>query len=141
MRVVVDANVYVSAVMTKGSPHRIFQRWLAGSGIEVIACQQLLDEVLEVLTTRPQVMKRVDHHLANRVISRLVTGIGLMPDPTDVQQWTRDGDDDYLIALAREQGADCIVSRDKDLLEWEEQTPPVITPSEFEKTLRPLPRH
>lgn len=140
MRIVVDANVYVSAVMTKGSPHRILQRWLGGSAIEIIACQQLLDEVLEVLTTRPQVRQRVDHLLANRVISHLVMGIGLVPDPTDIQQWTRDGDDDYLIALAREHGADYIVSRDKDLLEWEEQTPPVITPPDFERILGPLPQ-
>ena len=135
MRVVVDANVFVSAVITKGSPHRIFQRWLGGSIFEIIACQQLLDEVHEVLTTRPRVSRRVDQQLAYRLISHLVTGIGLVPDPTDVQQWTRDGDDDYLVALAREHGADYIVSRDKDLLEWDEQAPPVITPSEFETLL------
>ena len=141
MRVVVDANVYVSAAITKGSPHRIFRRWLAGADFEVIACQQLLDEVHEVLTTRPRVSQRVDRELANRVISRLVTGIGLVPDPSGVQRWTRDGDDDYLVALAREHGADYIVSRDKDLLEWEEQAPPVITPSEFETLLGRVPGH
>ena len=27
MRVVVDANVYVSAAITKGSPHRILLEW------------------------------------------------------------------------------------------------------------------
>ncbi len=141
MRVVVDANVFVSAVITKGSPHRIFQRWLGGSDFEIIACQQMLDEVHEVLTTRPRVSRRVDQQLANRLISHLVTGIGLVPDPTDVQQWTRDGDDDYLVALAREHGADYIVSRDKDLLEWDKQAPPVITPSEFETILGPIPKH
>ncbi len=139
MQVVLDANVFVSAVITDGSPHRILQRWLRLSDFEIIACQQLLSEVQEVLTTRPRVSRRVDQKLANRLISHLTTGIGLMPDPADVQRWTRDVDDDYLVALAREHGANYIVSRDNDLLEWEEQVPPVITPSEFEMILGPIP--
>ena len=133
-----DANVFVSAVITNGSPHRILQRWLGRSEFEIIACQQLLNEVHKVLTTRPRVSRRVDQELANRLISHLVTGIGLVPDPTNVQRWTRDGDGDYLVALAREHGADYIVSRDNDLLEWEAQVPPVITPSEFETILGSL---
>ncbi len=140
MRVVVDANVFVSAVITKGSPHRILQRWLGHADFEIIACQQLLDEVHEVLTARPRVSQRVDQQLANRLISHLVTGIGLVPNPEDAQRWTRDADDDYLVALAREHGADFIVSRDNDLLEWEEQSPPVIPPSEFETILGPTPK-
>lgn len=141
MRVVLDANVFVSAVITNGSPHRIFQRWLGGSDFEIIACRQLLDEVHEVLTTRPRVSQRVDRQLADSLISSLATGIGLVPNPTDVQRWTRDSDDDYLVALARTHGVDYIVSRDKDLLEWEEQEPPVITPLEFETILGPIPQH
>jgi predicted nucleic acid-binding protein len=42
----------------------------------------------------------------------------------------------YLIALARENGAELIVSGDKDLLEWKPQQPTVITPSEFEQRIR-----
>ena len=48
---------------------------------------------------------------------------------------TRDVDDDYLVALAREHSADFIVTGDKDLLEWEDQTPPAITPAAFEQAL------
>ena len=134
-----DANVFVSAAITNGSPRRVLQRWLADADFEIVACQHLLDEVQEVLTTRPRVSRRVDRHFANRMISHLVAGIGLVPDPSSVQQWTRDSDDDYLVALAGEHGTDYIVSRDNDLLEWAEQVPPVITPAEFETILGPLP--
>ena len=41
----------------------------------------------------------------------------------------------YLVALARAHGADFIVTRDKDLLDWDEQRPAVITPAAFEAVL------
>ena len=48
---------------------------------------------------------------------------------------TRDVDDDYLIALAREHDAVWIVTGDDDLLDWEEQLTPTIAPAAFEKWL------
>ena len=36
---------------------------------------------------------------------------------------TRDANDDYLVALAREHDAVWIVTGDDDLLEWDEQAP------------------
>ena len=139
MRVVVDANVFVSAAIAQGAPHRILQRWFEHADFEIVACQQLLDEVHEVLTTRPRVALRVDYKLANSFIAHLATVVGLAPNPSNVQRWTRDVDDDYLVALARENGVDFIVTSDKDLLEWEEQVPPVIAPPKFETILGPMP--
>lgn len=43
----------------------------------------------------------------------------------------RDPADDYLVALARAEGADAIVSGDKHLLELERPRPPVVTAREF----------
>jgi predicted nucleic acid-binding protein len=48
---------------------------------------------------------------------------------------TRDPDDDDLIHVARVHNADFIVSGDADLLEWQEQRPPVISPAEFDARL------
>ena len=48
---------------------------------------------------------------------------------------SRDPDDDYVIYLARENGAAFIVTGDYDLLEWSEQDPPTISPSELETRL------
>lgn len=140
MRIVVDANVFVSAAIAKGASYRILQRWLERGDFEVVACQQLLDEILSVTTTRPRVAKRIDSQLANRFVAHLTTVVGLVPNPSDVQQWTRDPRDDYLVALAREHGAEFIISGDKDLLEWDEQTPPTMKPADFEAFLGPAPR-
>ena len=56
-------------------------------------------------------------------------------DPDEVIAATRDRDDDYLIALAQAHRADFIVTGDRDLLEWADQQPRVITPAAFETLL------
>ena len=60
----------------------------------------------------------------------------LVPDPSEIGTHNRESEDDYLIALARMHDAEFIVSGDRDLLEWEEQRPPVVTPVVF-TTLMP----
>ena len=65
----------------------------------------------------------------------LITLLELVSDPVDVRPVTRDPNDDYLVALATDQGVDFIVTGDKDLLEWEEQSPPVVAPAAFEQLL------
>lgn len=55
----------------------------------------------------------------------------VVADPSNVESVTRDPKDDYLVAFAAEHGVDFIVSGDKDLLEWEEQSPPVMAPAAF----------
>ncbi len=59
----------------------------------------------------------------------------VVADPQSEVAEIRDPGDDYLVALAREQGVDWIVTGDKDLLEWEAQTPPAITPAAFDSML------
>ena len=51
-----------------------------------------------------------------------------MSDPAEIAVATRDADDEYLIALAREHDVVWIVAGDDDLLDWEEQLPPIIAP-------------
>ena len=69
------------------------------------------------------------------LLKNLDPRIDLLPDPDAIEAETHDIDDDYLVALAREHAADFIETGDKDLLEWEDQTPPAITPAAFEQAL------
>ena len=126
MLVVIDANVFVSAAIQRGASHRIIEAWLTGrADFEVVMCPELLGEIREVLTTRPRLRKWISLENATAVVD-------LVNDPEEVTTETRDPNDDYLIALARAHNVDVIVSGDKDLLEWEEQRLPVMTPAQFE---------
>lgn len=134
MRVVIDLNVFVSAAIQRGASHRIIESWLAGTAdFEVVMCSQLLGEVRDVLTTRPRLRKWISLETAVLFVDTIEALVDLVDDPAEVQTETRDPNDDYLIALARQNRVELIVTGDKDLLEWEQQRPPVVTPAQFEQ--------
>ena len=93
---------------------------------------ELLGGIREVLTTRPRLRKWISPETATLFVDTIETLVDLVDDPDQVQTETRDPNDDYLIALARTHEADVIVSGDKDPLDWEPQSPPVVTPAQFE---------
>ena len=133
MLVIIDANVFVSAAIQRGPSHRIIESWLSGTAdFEVVMCPELLGEVREVLTTRPRLRKWISLETAQLFVDTIEVLVDLVDDPDEVQTETRDPNDDYLIVLARVHDVDVIVSGDKDLLEWESQSPPVMTPAQFE---------
>ncbi len=135
--VVIDANVFVSAAIQRGASYRLVESWLTGTAaFEIVMCPALLDEIREVLTTRPRLRKWISLENATLFVDTIETLVDLVDDPTEVGSETRDPNDDYLIALARAHDVEFIVSGDKDLLEWETQQPPVVTPSQLEQRLR-----
>jgi len=132
--VVIDANVFVSGAIQRGASHRIIESWLSGTAdFEVVMCPELLCEIREVLTTRPRLRKWISLETATLFVDMIGALVDLVDDPTEVQIETRDPNDDYLIALARANDAEVIISGDKDLLDWELQQPPVVTPAQFEQ--------
>ena len=101
-------------------------------------CVRLLGEVRSVLTERPRLRKWISLESAEQYVATLATLADVQPDPAPGPALTRDPDDDYVIHLARSHHADFVVSGDDDLLEWDEQEPPVIAPAEFEVRLNQL---
>ncbi|MCP3909406.1 MAG: putative toxin-antitoxin system toxin component, PIN family [Actinomycetia bacterium] len=130
IRVVVDANVLVSAAISVGPSHRIVSAAFIAEGVTAIVCPALLAEVSSVLN-RPRIQKRLLADRAVAFLDDLVTLLDVVADPSNVEPETRDPKDDYLVALAAEHGVDFIVSGDKDLLEWEGQSPPLMAPAAF----------
>ena len=136
MKAVLDANVFVSAAIKQGASHQVVQTWLADGAFELVICPQLLAEVRDVLTERPRLRRWIDLPVAEEFLATIDATADLVPDPEDPAPTTRDPDDDYLAALAREHEADYIVTGDKDLLEEREHIPPIITPAAFLALLR-----
>jgi predicted nucleic acid-binding protein len=73
--------------------------------------------------------------VAGLYVDTLATIADVQSDPAQSPALTRDPHDDYLIHHARACNAEVVVSGDADLLEWDEQDPPVIPPAEFETRL------
>ncbi len=96
-------------------------------------CPELLGEIREVLITRPRLRKWISLENATLFVDTIEAVVDLVNDPDEIQTETRDPNDDYLVALARAHDVDAIVSGDKDLLAWQEQRPPVMSPAQFEE--------
>ena len=117
VRAVLDANVYVSAlVRPEGPPGQIVQRFLRDAAFESVLSQAIVDEVLRAFTypkVRKYVRRRVDPALWFEdivVLAHLVAG---GHEPARVSQ---DPDDDKYIAAALDGRAAFLVSGDPDLL-------------------------
>jgi putative PIN family toxin of toxin-antitoxin system len=101
---------------------------------ELIVCPRLIGEIREVLD-RPRLRKRISAEDASDFLETISMLPNQVADPSEIASVTRDADDDYLVALAREHEAAWIVTGDDDLLEWEEQSPRTIAPAAFEQWL------
>jgi putative PIN family toxin of toxin-antitoxin system len=130
VRVVLDANVLVSALIsTAGPPREIVGAWV-DERFELIASPALLDELRDVLA-RPRFRRWVSQATATEFIDGIAQDAVIVTDPPALPGLTPDPDDDYLIALARATQADYVVSGDRHLLDLSDPVPPVLTPRQF----------
>ena len=135
VRVVIDANVFVSAAIGRGPSTRLIDQWMSGeASFEVVVCPRLIGEISDVLD-RPRLRKRISAEDAREFVGTISALPNQVPDPSEIAIATRDADDDYLVALAREHEAVWIVTGDDDLLDWVEQKPRTIAPAAFEQWL------
>jgi len=116
-RVVVDPGVFISGLIgTRGGAPDLLVRAFVEDRIEVVASPALLNELGQVLR-RPKFRKYVDEGTAREFVERVRRHATLIEDPADQPAVTRDRKDDYLVALARAERVDAIVSGDRDLID------------------------
>jgi uncharacterized protein len=136
VRVVLDPNVLVSGLIgnAASAPRAIIDA-LAQEEIDVVLSERALAELEQVLH-RPKLSSRVTPSERDLFLARLRAQAEVVTDPGGSAGATRDPDDDYLVALARSQHVDAIVSGDKDLIEANLDDPPVWTPRECAERIR-----
>jgi uncharacterized protein len=129
-RVVLDANVYVSALLAPaGSPAQILERW-ADDQFDVIVSSLLLAELERVLRRR-KFTKSIPAVQIDALLSSLSEEGIAATDPEAEPGTTPDPGDDYLVTLARATNAECIVSGDAHLTALVDARPPILTPREL----------
>jgi putative PIN family toxin of toxin-antitoxin system len=111
MRVVLDINIIVSALLAPaGKPAAIIRIWLDGK-FTLLTCAAHVDELRSTLQ-KPRVSERIKPHKAGRLVNQikeLAEDIGPLPrverspDPTD----------DFLLAMCEAGKADYLVTGDK----------------------------
>jgi len=117
LRVVLDANVFVSAAMSPSSPPgRILEHFVARQSFELVITPGILAEVRRALEY-PRVRRRiapgldpVEWLLDQAALAELVA------DSDVAAGVSRDPDDDRYVSAALEGGASLVVTGDEDLL-------------------------
>jgi uncharacterized protein len=116
MRVVLDANVFVSALIRpEGAPGEILVRFLRDDRFELVLSASIVDETLTAFDY-PKVRKYLRASVDPRSWFESLALMALVVEPGAMAGVCRDPDDDKYFAAAIEAQADDIVSGDLDLL-------------------------
>lgn len=116
IRVVVDPGVFISAHRQPRAAPDLVVRAFVDDRIKVLASPLLLAE-LELLLRRPKLAAYVDERTAREFVKRIRRHATVVNDPVEQPAVTRERKDDYLVALARSEHVDAIVSGDRDLVD------------------------
>ncbi len=128
MRAVLDANVLLSALLSRsGPPAQIVARWLAGE-LELVASELLLTE-LERALGYDKIRARISAPDAAAYMTLVRERALLASDSPSPARRSPDPGDDYLLALAEAQGA-VVVTGDQHLLQLDDRFP-IHTPRMF----------
>jgi putative PIN family toxin of toxin-antitoxin system len=111
MRVVIDTNILVSALLIQtGYPATIYRAWQEGQ-FKLLTCAEQLDELRATLR-KPAIAERIKPYKAGGLVNELkdlaesvdaLPRVRRSPDPTD----------DFLLALSEAGTADYLVTGDK----------------------------
>jgi putative PIN family toxin of toxin-antitoxin system len=112
VRVVVDTNVLVSALLSRGKSRRLVLRLLEEHS--VLLSRQMLAELADVLSREK--FREVKSSQVNRFLSGLVRKSELITVRSCFNVISEDPDDDIVLNTAYEGKADFIVTGDKHLL-------------------------
>jgi putative PIN family toxin of toxin-antitoxin system len=111
MRVVLDTNILISALMIKGgNPAAIYRAWQEGQ-FTLLTCVEHLDELRATLR-KPALAERIKPYRAGGLVNE-VTGLAESVGSLPHVRRSSDPTDDFLLALSEAGRADYLVTGDK----------------------------
>ncbi len=130
MKIVLDANVIISAFAARGLCESIMEVCL--SEYEILLCDELLAEILRNLSLKIKLSAKIVDDIGAFLLEH-ASMINPVPLALDI---CRDPDDVKILGLAVAASANYIVTGDKDLLVLKEfQGIPILTPRAFSNIL------
>ncbi len=114
MRVVLDTNILLSALMTRATPpDRLYEEWRHGR-FDLVSTGRQIDELREVVR-RPFFQARLKANEIGRMVND-IRRLAVMCETLPTVERSLDPADDYLLALCEASRADYLVTGDKSHL-------------------------
>ena len=111
VRVVLDTNILISALITKGSPpDRLYQAWLRGV-IKLVTSKAQIRELADVLA-RPRLQRFLDPDEAKTIVENIDTRAVILDQLPDVVA-SPDPSDNQILATAVAGTVDLIITGDR----------------------------
>lgn len=142
MRLLLDTNVVIAALLWHGTPRRLLDRAIDDEAIELYSSPALIDELGNTLGY-PKFAQRIARYetTVDALIAQYRVLLILVSPIHTPRVVTRDPDDDEVLALAFAAQVDLIVSGDRDLLSLKTfRDIPIITPAEAVNRIAQSPR-
>ena len=132
MRVLLDTNVLVSAILFGGVPRQLLEAALAGK-LDLVTSQPLLAELETVLTGKFEFPTSM-----TASIRAELEALSEVVEPVPIERVTRTVADDVVLATAVAGAAEVIVTGDKELLGiGSYEAIPIQSPRDFADMLPP----
>ena len=134
MKVVLDTNVLISALIKTGKPRELFFRLVQGKAL--ILSKSILDEFLETADD-PRIRKYASEQETTVFLNSLGDGAKIVQVKSKFRAVKEDPDDDVFVNTAYDGKADYIVSGDNHLLSLGEfRGTKIVTVDEMLKLLK-----
>ena len=134
LKVIVDANVWVAALLNPGKPREIQQK-LKENRYQLFFAEPLLAELKEV-TSRPKFHQKIQSQKRDRLLRLIKDRATVIQLPSASPTVSRDPNDDIYLFCAKFAKVDFIVTGDPDLLSLGEyEGTKIITPAKFLKVV------
>ncbi len=133
LRVVLDANVYISAfIRPKGPPGQILKRFLQEDSFEIVLSPAIVEETVRAFSY-PKVRKYIHAGMDPELwVEDVILLAQFVAGDDELQGVSVDADDDKYFAAAVEGNATLIVTGDPDLLPVKEyRGVRIVTPRVF----------
>lgn len=111
LRIVLDTNVLISAIIHSGKPRKLFQMGIDGK-YKILISKETLDELSAVLQRPKFKMTRED---IMRIVSALMETGENIRVTSNFKVISNDPDDDIILNTAHDGDADYLVSGDNDI--------------------------
>lgn len=111
LRIILDTNVLISAIIRSGKPRKLFQMGIDGK-YKILMSKETLDELSAVLQRPKFKMTRED---IMRIVSALMETGENVRVTSNFKVISNDPDDDIIINTAHDGNADYLVSGDNDI--------------------------